>query len=178
MVKDPAALPLFTLPRLTQIMDDFFVEETEFGEHGYNFEPERSSESNSSENDSELSDSSDSVELENAAAQSIQGRTSMAVSTWCKRGNCAKQKSDIENYCCKEHELGLEIVDEAEVEYITLKPQLEEYVAHKPALEMLFIDCMIRRFVKGPAPRELSNRYITQSPTAFIASFSFFVSVH
>ena len=76
-------------------------------------------------------------------------------------GNCVLQKTDEECFCCQEHPLLVEELGRKQLPCICDKPGLDAYIVHKPALEMAFIDSMIRRQVKGPAPEgELSNRYL------------------
>lgn len=133
--------------------------EEEHGAQGYLYEPDRSAyQGYLSEEDLGSSDS----EGENPILLSTEGRSKMLASVWCKCGKCTVQKTDIECYCCKEHEL---LSDRMEgLTCFTLKDRLEEYIVHKPALEMAFIDAMIKNFVRGPAPEgELSNKQVYYS---------------
>lgn len=137
---------------LRWIMADMSDEE---GAQGYLYEPQRSDYPDLCLNSRDFSDSSDS-ENDNFSINWRHGRAKMASSDWCKCGKCVVQKTDDECYCCKEHELLIE-------QSYTLKcatdiDNLEEYVAHKPSLEMAYIHGMIKRCLKGPAPQELSNR--------------------
>ncbi len=139
-------------------MSDFLGIENEMGQHGYMFEPEKND--SESENSDSCTDTSDEEmnEKNTVEANWREGRSKMAVSVWCRCGHCRSRKSDEECFCCKEHELALDIMDSTQIQCLTEKNDLESYVAHRPSLEMLFVDCLIRRFVRGPAPEQLSNR--------------------
>ena len=75
----------------------------------------------------------------------------------CKCGRCLVPKSDAEYFCCKDHEL---LADRSKTFICATDffSNLEAYVSHKPSLEMVYIDGMIKRYSKGPAAEELSNR--------------------
>lgn len=129
--------------------------EEDYGASGYLYEPDRSayqghlsSTSSSSESDSEG---------ENLSLLALEGRSNRPPSTWCKCGECTSQKTDVECYCCKEHELLADRI--GDLQCITQTENLDQYIVHKPSLEMAFINAMLQKFVKGPAPEgELTNK--------------------
>ncbi len=129
-------------------MEDFSECPEFLGQYGYIFEPEKES---SSENDHSHSDSEDSLDeyKEIPEVNMREGRSKMAAPVWCHCGNCVTQKTDEECFCCHEHELALETISDENILCLTQKDGLDSYVAHTPSLEMLFVDCMIRRFVKA-----------------------------
>ena len=138
------------------MMDFEGTEVEELGLQGYQFEPERDNLSGDSGEESESNISSSDEEIE-AAMNWRDGRSKAGTTIWCKCGNCVTQKTDPECYCCTEHELLVDQVTELGT-CITNKPSLDDYVTHKPMLEMMYIDGMIRRLLTGPAPTELTNR--------------------
>ena len=127
----------------------------EGGAEGYLYEPVRSDFPNLCLL-SEISSDSDHSEPENFAINWREGRSKMATAEWCRCGNCVVQQTDDECYCCKDHELLVHYLNS--VNCATDIADLEEYVAHKPSLEMAFVNGMIRRCLKGPVPQQLSNR--------------------
>ncbi len=127
-----------------------------WGESGYAFEPEWASDAEIDKTGDVSSESSDSDD-EKASANWKAGRAKMPPTAWCKCGRCVTQKTDIECFCCRESELCLDLID-GSLKCLTEKAELASYVAHQPSLEMMYIDGMIRRFLKGPAPSQLSNR--------------------
>jgi hypothetical protein len=126
------------------------------GIEGYLYEPEKADypNINQSGSDSELSSDTDGETVHNFR----DGRTKMSAETWCQCGQCVKQKTDDECYCCKEHELITEKMDG--IECFTNKTDIDQYVAHRPSLEMAFIDAMIKKHVHGPAPEQLTNKLV------------------
>ena len=125
--------------------------------NGYLYEPNRSSYQGllSSSSSSASSDS----EGDNPALLSLEGRAKHPASAWCKCGQCTVQKTDVDCYCCREHELLADRMDG--LMCFTMTDNLDQYIVHKPSLEMAFINSMIQKFVKGPAPEgELSNKSV------------------
>jgi hypothetical protein len=84
----------------------------------------------------------------------FEGRCKTDPAHWCRCGKCTRQNTDGECYCCMEHELLLERIHQREIKCFTEYPRLEEYVAHKPSLEMAYIQGMMRGSLRGPAPDE------------------------
>ena len=79
-------------------------------------------------------------------------------SMWCKCGHCLQQKTNNECFCCKEHELITGKFDG--LDCITAKSGLDQYVVHRPSLEMAFIDAMIKKHARETVPQQLTNRYV------------------
>ncbi len=123
---------------------------------GYIFEPEKADYQYLVQHSSD-SDTSDDMNAE-LGSNTREGRTKMSVGAWCRCGHCTRQKTDDECYCCKEHELLSGRMDG--LQCFTAKSDLQDYVAHRPSLEMAFIDAMIKKHVRGPAPDQLSNRQV------------------
>lgn len=119
------------------------------GIQGYLYEPQRLDFPHLCQDSGDSSDSSES-EHENFAINWREGRAKMLSAVWCRCQKCVVQKTDAECYCCKEHEL---LIDRLKTLICATDiAHLEEYVAHKPSLEMAYIDGMIKRYLKGPAP--------------------------
>ena len=128
----------------------------DYGVEGYLYEPERADFPNIQNNQTDDDSSSDSE------GESLgifrDGRTKMEPSTWCKCGHCVRQKTNNECFCCTEHELITGKLDG--IGCITAKTGLDQYVVHRPSLEMAFIDAMIKKHVRETAPQQLTNRYV------------------
>ncbi|XP_077417227.1 amyloid-beta A4 precursor protein-binding family A member 1-like [Vanacampus margaritifer] len=82
----------------------------------------------------------------------------MAAEAWCRCGHCIKQKTYIECFCCHEHELAVDKMEENKLKCLTLKVDLPDYVFHVPSLELMYVSGMIRKYLRDPAPDQLSNQ--------------------
>ena len=65
------------------------------------------------------------------------------------------RKPTNECFCCEEHELITGKLDE--LDCITTKSGLDQYVVHRPSLEMAFIDAMIKKHLRKTVPQQLTN---------------------
>ena len=123
------------------------------GVEGYLYEPERADFPNIQNN---LTDDDSSSDNEGECLGIFRDwRTKMEPSTWCKCGHCLWQKTNNECFCCKEHELITGKLDG--LDCITTKSGLDQYVVHRPSLEMAFIDAMIKKHLRKTVP-QLTSR--------------------
>ena len=84
----------------------------------------------------------------------------MSVSVWCKCGSCTKHRADMQRMVLllRAYVLLIDMIKASNLTCFTQAARLEEYVLHKPALQMAFIDAMVKKYVKGPAPEVLANQ--------------------
>ncbi len=117
------------------------------GTEGYLYEPEKIDFPNIEQDSDDCSDSSTDSEGE-SLSKCREGRSKMAIAKWCECGRCVKQKTDDECFCCTEHKLIVDKMDN--IECICEKEGISEYIAHRPSLEMAFIDELIKKNLRGP----------------------------
>jgi hypothetical protein len=115
--------------------------ETQYEIEGYLFEPDKSNYPHLVGEDSDTSSS----EEADSVVVAWQGRARPPASAWCHCGQCVRQKTDEESFSCKEHELLVDKICAKHLQCFTDLPKLAEYVAHRPSLEMMFVDSMTNK---------------------------------